>query len=151
VNRKAILNGVRELGFGVAEFRCPTRVEESLLVRQIEAHFVSAPGLTWWWSSFSVPTATRAFDDGLGFKHVAQIAPDAQETIWFVVEEASGDDFGVFETSVRNACAIVGQCPAFEYYLVAKDFSWLICENHHEVVIASGSAMRRLSSMDFCK
>jgi hypothetical protein len=41
--------------------------------------------------------------------------------------------------SPENAVKIIGECFGFEYYLVAKDKSWLLCENHHNRVIGVGT------------
>ena len=38
---------------------------------------------------------------------------------------------------------------AFEYYLIAKDLSWLICANHHGVLFGVGDPVRsRVRSLD---
>jgi hypothetical protein len=29
----------------------------------------------------------------------------------------------------------------FEYYIVSKKFEWLLCENHHDILIAVGQPM----------
>jgi hypothetical protein len=41
--------------------------------------------------------------------------------------------------------AIIMDCPYFEYNVVAQDYSWLICENHHGALFVVGfRAMRKL-------
>lgn len=45
----------------------------------------------------------------------------------------------IYETTPAVAQAVIGECYAFEYYVVARDLGWLVCENHHDVVIAGGA------------
>ncbi|MCA9182699.1 MAG: hypothetical protein KDA51_14650 [Planctomycetales bacterium] len=147
MNRRAILSAVQQHGLSSQGFRCLEPTEEALLVQQIEARLVSSDDRIRWWESFCVPTLTRCFPDGSGFRRLEEISPDHHEPIWFIVEECSSAGLAAFETTVRSASMIIGECHAFEYYLVAQDYSWLICENHHDVVIAMGAAMPRLAAL----
>ena len=51
-------------------------------------------------------------------------------------EFASGEDL------VR----VLGECSAFEFYVTDKEFSFLLCFNHHDYLIASGAAIDWLRS-----
>jgi hypothetical protein len=38
---------------------------------------------------------------------------------------------------------IIGNCFGFEYYIIAKDKSWLLCENHHSRLFGVGDKLRQ--------
>jgi hypothetical protein len=44
----------------------------------------------------------------------------------------------VYEGTVLGIEQIISECSYFEYYVVAKNFKWLMCETHHGEFIAVG-------------
>jgi hypothetical protein len=52
--------------------------------------------------------------------------------------------FPVYDATPAVVQQIIGECYGFEYYLIAKNLSWLLCENHHDMVIAVGGVRQRL-------
>ncbi len=91
----------------------------------------------WWWEALREPVSYSAPPDALTL--IRSLLP-SEEQVWFVAEDGSKKigNFWLYEGTVAAACSVLQECPAFEYYLVAKKMSWLICENHHGQVIASG-------------
>ena len=104
-------------------------------------HFVTSGDRRWWWEDFRKPGKSVTFEDGEGWRHVPKIAPDAKESVWLIAEDDSLPHYPVFETTPEVASLVIGECYGFEYYLVAKDLSWLICETHHNVLCAVGSVV----------
>jgi hypothetical protein len=112
--------------------------EGTKVYKTAEQRFVTMPGRTWWWEAFRFPATSVYFDDGKGWERLTQLVPSASEKVWFIVGE-DGSRYGpVYETSTEVVQQVLGECYPFEYYLVAKDFSWLIGENHHDVMFAIG-------------
>jgi hypothetical protein len=72
------------------------------------------------------------------------VVTDASERVWFVAEDEQLPYFPVHETTPAIAQEVIGECYAFEYYPIAKDLSWLLCENHHDVLMALGDLHDRL-------
>ena len=144
---------VCEIERAVASLHLQAGAIEALPAAQSEAvylsalhHFVSAGDPHWWWESFREAGASVSFEGGDGWKHLPNISPDPNESVWFIAEDDQLPRFPVFETTPQVASSILGECYAFEYYLIAKDLSWLICENHHNVIFAIGSTVeQRLS------
>ena len=101
--------------------------------------FVSSGDRRWWWESFHKPCTSALFKSGDGWRHLPQITPNPDELVWFIAEDSELPYNPVFETSPLIASQIIGECYGFEYYLVSKDYSWLVCENHHNVVFAVGN------------
>jgi hypothetical protein len=91
-----------------------------------------------WWESLKEPVAQTVPREPISF--IKDILPP-DEPIWFVAEDSGKKKIGnfwLYEGTPSAACAILQECPAFEYYVVEKKMGWLICENHHGCVIASG-------------
>lgn len=113
------------------------------------AHFVDGGDRRWWWEAFSQPSESITYDDGKGFEQLNQFVPDSKEVVWFVVEDDQLPYYPIFEASTENVMKIIGECFAFEYYLVPRDKSWLLCENHHNRIIGVGkqvvSAIQRVN------
>jgi hypothetical protein len=59
--------------------------------------------------------------------------------VWFIAEDHVAPEYSVWEASVQDIQAVVGECSAFEFYVIQQQFRWLICENHHNVVVAVGA------------
>jgi hypothetical protein len=110
--------------------------------------FVVGGDRRWWWEAFRGPTAARVFDDGSAFRRLVELVPNAMEECWFVVEDDDAPFYPVWEATPADAAHVIGECFAFEYYIVPKDKRWLLCENHHNRVVGVGeeviSAMQAL-------
>lgn len=119
-----------------------TDAEAQQLNHEIRAAFVIGGDRRWWWEAFREPIASKVFDDG-GFRHLEKLVPDKDEQCWFVVEDDDGPCYPVWESSPVDAAAVIGECFAFEYYIVSKAKRWLICENHHNLVIGVGEDVVR--------
>jgi hypothetical protein len=92
----------------------------------------------WWWEALKQPVTYTLPPEPISF--IQKLLPP-DEPIWFVAEETGNKTIGnfwLYEGTPSAACAVLRECPSFEYYLVEKKMRWLICENHHGYVIASG-------------
>ena len=136
-----IAQAVDRLGFNSAAIRLLPPRESEEVFRAALRHFVTSGDRRWWWEDFRSPGKSLAFNEGDGWKQLPRIAPDPNESIWFIAEDDSLPHYPVFETTPEVASLVIGQCYGFEYYLVAKDLGWLICETHHNVICAVGEAV----------
>ena len=103
--------------------------------------FVGSEDRRWWWEAFREPGVSLPFVAGDGWRKLPSIVPSPSEPVWFIAEDDQLPQYPVFEMSAEVASQIIGECYGFEYYLVVKDFSWLVCETHHNVVCAIGAAV----------
>jgi hypothetical protein len=101
-------------------------------------HFIRSGDRRWWWEDFREQATSVMFESGDGWRHIAKIVLDPDELVWFVAEENQLPHYPVFETTPRIASQVIGECYGFEYYLIAKDFRWLLCETHHNRLLAIG-------------
>ena len=83
-----------------------------------------------------------------GWKYLSALVPNPNDSIWFIAEDDELPFYPVYEATPRAIEMLIGECSFFEYYLVAKDMSWLLCENHHDCLIGVGSQVTsRLSEL----
>ena len=136
-----ITQAVDRLGLSPVAMRLLPAQENEEVFRAALRHFVASGGRRWWWEDFRLPGKSLAFTEGDAWKHLPRIAPDPKESIWFIAEDDSLPHYPVFETTPEVASLVIGECYCFEYYVVAKDLSWLVCETHHNVVCAVGEAV----------
>ena len=105
--------------------------------------FVSTGDRRWWWEAFREPGTSRIFEGAQGWKYIPRILPDPTELVWFIAEDDQLPQYPVFETTPEFASAIIGECYGFEYYLIAKDLNWLVCETHHNALWAVGTPVEQ--------
>jgi hypothetical protein len=151
--RQRLTDATRALGID-DEFRLvePHRYR-AVLERIIESRTmlskdaVSAP---WWWEALRQPVAYCQPADAIGL--LKDLAP-ADELLWFVVEAdevpaKSEGNFWLYEARVEFIARVLRELPHCEYYVVGRKCDWLLCENHHDMLIASGAPMtEKLSGM----
>jgi len=140
--RDEIKKATQTLGLSQEEFVPVPEHESMKLYQKLRHKFCDFPGAYWWWESFRTEHSSLYFENGDGFLKLTEICPDPGENVWFVAESITLPLFPVYEGTVEAIQRILGECHAFEYYLVNKDFRWLVCENHHDVVFAVGSPVK---------
>lgn len=136
--RDEITQAALRLGLPAERVREVPEAEAHALFDRFLARFTGGRDVRWWWEWFTLPQTTRKFDDA-GFRHLKEIIPDPHERLWFVVEDDQLPFYPVYETTVADAEAVIGESYGFEYYLIPKDLAWIICESHHNIIIAAGS------------
>ena len=96
--------------------------------------------------AFVGKSVSRKVDNG--WKLLAHVVPDPDQNVWFIAEDDQLPSYPVFDATPEAAGQVIGECFGFEYYLIAKDMTWLLCENHHDYLIAVGEPVAsRLSQL----
>jgi hypothetical protein len=137
------------LGIPSEEFKAVGIYEWPSILQKIERAFVikknSNTRFNWWWESFKGDQYQIDFEKDNAFEHLNQFISD-KEKAWFVACDSDYDPskFWLFEGYVNPIQKIIGELPAFEYYLVSKRYDWLICESDHGVLIGLGSIIPRM-------
>lgn len=129
---------LRKLGISSKSFRLLPSDEGSVLYQELFTEFVTGADRRWWWEAFSKPSSSKNFEDGKGFERIVELVPNPEERVWFVVEEDQLPFFPIYEATPNAIQKVIGECYAFEYYIIPKSKSWLLCENHHNRVIGVG-------------
>lgn len=105
-----------------------------------ESQFVATPGRRWWWEDLRQTAITCHFDEDNGWEYLSALVPSPEERVWFI----AGDDpraVLVYESTPGVIQKIVGECYYFEYIIVARNFRWLLGENHHGLMFAIGEGV----------
>ncbi len=136
-----IARAVKKLGLPESNIRLLPDQEGRVVFERALKTFVGGDDRKWWWEDFSKKSTSIKIESGDGFKLIVEIVPDQEEKIWWIVEEDLLPYYPVYETSVKVAKEVIGECYGFEYYLIAKDDQWLLCENHHDYLIGIGDAV----------
>jgi hypothetical protein len=135
---------VTTLQLAPEQFRQLADVDAEPIYRAALSRFVNARyEPRWWWEYLQEPQVGIYPQDIQAFALIPELVPDADAPLYFVAEDDPAPYYPVYFATTRNAMAVVRECSYFEYYLFPPDFSWLIGENHHEVVFGTGEPIVR--------
>ena len=127
---------IHELGLGAHLVELDDEVARTAYA-ELERRFATRTGARWIWEHLRPPDVSRRFEDDKAFERLALIVPSASERLLFF--PGSDDDTEcAFEGTIASIAAVLADCPGFEYLVAPFDLSWLLCENHHGVLIAVG-------------
>lgn len=149
--RQLITHAVRKLGLqGSFELVRPHRYR-SILERIIAERTLlskDAVAASWLWDSLRPPVASASPVEPLA---ALRFLLPRNERVWFLAEDADSTrkkegNFWLYDAATESICALLPELPHFEYYVVSRKCEWLLCENHHGRLIASGQPMARLLS-----
>ncbi|MEO2090898.1 MAG: DUF6756 family protein [Gemmataceae bacterium] len=119
---------------------------EDLLQRVRERYLGGRDPLFWW---EHLPPDVEGYNppDGDAPRLLPLLAPTPDEPAWLIV---GLDDRrqGVYECPPTVIPELLGECAYFEYAVIGKDLSWLLLENHHGCLFASGTTATRLSELN---
>ena len=147
--KDAIKKAAQTLGLSQEEFAPVPEHESVKLYQKLRQRFCTSPEAYWWWESFREEHSSLYFENGKGFLKLIEICPDPEEKVWFVAESSTFPSFPVYQGTVEAIQRVSGECHPFEYYLINKDYRWLVCENHHDLVFAVGSPVKeRLEQLE---
>jgi hypothetical protein len=142
--RDTLTETVKCLAFDAKRFRLLGPHEYESVLKAVTEQFlnVGTKGIDfqWWWENFKGNTAS--FQASNAYKLLPQLLPHNQ-TLWFIVEDGSKKNgcFWVYEADADAIAQVLAASHRFEYYVASKKRDWLLCENHHEVLIAVGEPM----------
>jgi len=123
--------------------------EAKKLFQRFLDRFTDGVDCHWWWEKFPDLSASYHCSDNMGFERICDIVPAPHDDVYLVIEDDSRDHYPIFITKPTLAMEIIGECYSFEYYIIPKDLSWLLCENHHSVLIGVGERMKKSFSSIF--
>lgn len=133
-----ILGAIQKLSMS-GKFHLLGESETEILYKDLVNTFVNGGERKWWWESFSKPSMSVKFDNDKAFSEITSIVPDEREIVWFVVEDDQLPYYPVFEAMPWDIVKVIGECFAFEYYIIPKSKQWLLCEDHHNYLHGIGA------------
>jgi hypothetical protein len=69
---------------------------------------------------------------------ISKIAPSKYETVWFLVELTTISYHPIFEGTVEIVETVANQIRLLEYYVISKEFTWVIAKSRHDEMFVSG-------------
>lgn len=106
------------------------------VIQQALDRFVTGGDRRSWWEAFKDHSVSRRVTDG--WKLITTLVSEPNIPAWFIAQDDQSPFNPVYEATPTAAAQVVGECFGFEYYLIGKDMSWLLCENHHDLLIGVG-------------
>ena len=136
-----IETAIKTLGLGPDKIRLLDNQDGEKVLRECLTHFVNSGDRRWWWEDFNQPSFTF-LDLDKPFEHLTDIIPEPNRKVWLIVEDIYEPFYPVYEALPEIIGHVIGECFGFEYYIIAKDKKWLLCENHHNRLIGVGESLR---------
>ena len=88
----------------------------------------------WIWEHLQFTSTVR---DENGWRWLGEFAGEHAAIMLFDPR----DEVGMVEFSRGiDIARVLGECSGFEFYLTSRNYDYLLCFNHHDCVIAAGSA-----------
>jgi hypothetical protein len=131
-----IRNALKTLADPTVVCRELPEIEGEQVFHKALAHFVISGDRKWWWEDFRQPSTGVKQQNA--FRFLPTLVPDKSELVWFIAEDDQLPFYPVYDATPEAVSRIVGECYGFEYYLIQKQFKWLLCENHHDMLIGVG-------------
>ena len=89
----------------------------------------------WLWDSIREPYTNYQPEDGV--EELRYLLSES-ESYWFIASDEDGK-YWVLEGTGSSIVNALSETRYFEYYITNKDITWLICENHHGVMVLKGT------------
>ena len=97
----------------------------------------------YWWRNYkNLDHYGIHFKDRFAFEQLEKIVPITKALFWFVASEQNGK-YWLYESDLESIKLILSEMYGFEYYLIDKKYQWILCENHHDILIGMGAIITR--------
>lgn len=90
----------------------------------------------WLWERFCYKLSSSHPNDSVSVLE-SRLHPD--ERYWFLASDEHGK-YWVADATGSGIFTILQEMYCFEYYVVDRHMTWLICENHHGVLIEASAS-----------
>lgn len=140
-NKIRISMALKDLGLSKTDLREIPRNQAKPILKTIKDRFTTNQNTRWWWEYFRETLPMQSARFNYGYQLIDKVVPSKEEKVWLVTEEGFPNIFRLYigkPTVIKN---VLGECPSFEYYLVGLNYKWLVCENHHDYIMAVGDTV----------
>jgi hypothetical protein len=136
-----IENAINKLNLTESDIRLLENIQGEKIFNECVAYFLKSGDRRWWWEDFKFPSFSVTGIDNL-FNYLNKIIPLTEGNVWLIVEDNQEPFYPVYDCNPRVIKNIIAECFGFEYYIVDKNKEWLLCENHHNRLIAIGDRLK---------
>ena len=134
--RDDINDAVKSCGISDFEFLRLTKYEALLnkIASQFLAHGKPDLEYIWLWEHFKEPIAKASEQDPFIF---LESRLPLNQQFWFIASDEDGK-YWVACGKAKSILTVLKEMYLFEYYIIDNKFNWILCENHHGLLIQSG-------------
>ncbi len=136
-----ISNTIKTLNFTDKEISLLDLPSGKKLYFELLDFFVASGDRRWWWEDFKLESFSF-IDYEKPFEKLKDIIPDLKKKVWLMVEDDQEEYYPIYNCDPSIIGQILGECSCFEYYVIDKNMDWLICENHHNILIGLGQKLK---------
>lgn len=116
--------------------------EARRVLATIEERFADAAGddgaASPFWTRFRAPCVARSFAERKAFALLPLVVPDRLSELVLVLAPRGRAVVG-YRGTISAIVALLGDSKPEEYCVVPSDVAWVLCENEHGVLMASGA------------
>jgi len=142
--REEILKIKKEHSIGDNSFKEVSHLDYGKILKKINSKFLTTKKYDdsiWWWQSYkNLKRYAIHFKEGFAFEILNKILPKEEEKYWFIASEENGK-YWLYESNIKTIQFVIGEMFGFEYYIISKKYNWILCENHHDILIGLGEEM----------
>ena len=139
--RDDIKKAMKEISLAENLLKEVSYFEHEEILKRINSQFLTTnnyDGTIWWWQSYKdLKQYAIHFKDGLAVDMLDKLLPNRATKYWFVASEENGK-YWLYESGIEAIKVIIQEMYGFEYYIVDKKYRWILCENHHNMLIGLG-------------
>jgi hypothetical protein len=137
---KQIADAIRQLGLSEQQIRRLPPEAASEVVQKAQQLYITGEPRSWW-LSLKVPHTAFDYPDGSGCKHLNEHWLNKTPICWFI-PETEKPNLPVYEAEIIILPELLSECGFFEYYLLSKDWLFLLVEtDHNQIITAQAPAM----------
>jgi hypothetical protein len=95
------------------------------------------------WERLKFDSFAVQFNYNYPFDQLSYLVPEA-EVIWLCLNETvkERNKYWFFEGHINDIIAVLNESQIVdEVYIASRKYEWLLCVNHHNVIIATGNLM----------
>ena len=134
-------NAIKTLKLDKNDIRLLDKSERRKVFDELLSHFVNSGDRRWWWEDFKQKSFSFLNSDR-SFEILNDIIPETKDKLWLMIEDDEEQIFPIYEIQPGIIQQVIGECFAFEYYIIDKNKDWLICETHDNQLIGIGEKLR---------
>lgn len=151
--RDELLRFARQSGILAAGFEAVGLHVWPAILRKIEAAFVVKTSanthFNQWKESLKRPQYRICLATAWVGDYLVKLI-DSQEQVWFVACDAARDPskFWLFQGTGQAIQLLLQEHRCFEYYLISKKYTWLLCETDHDVLVGLGDVIPKMQQLE---
>lgn len=146
VSAIAVDEAVSNLGLRGLVEKLDSVASKTVIESTAEA-FVDDRKKIWWWESIRTDVQSASIQATNGYTRLAEVCPSG--VCYLVVTDDLEDTYWtVYSLETKLLKPLIGDCHAFEYFVVSPRFEWVVFENHHDILIGAGQTVpNRIKSL----